>query len=93
MLSTSASLLARNGSVHLEGSQDKASTVGASSLQDDFGREHIRTSGEEFPRAEEEGRMGGGGGCRRERLVMRLAFWLCHPGFILLWWGKSLQLL
>lgn len=40
MLSTSASLLARNGSTHLEGSQDKASTVGATSLQDDFGREH-----------------------------------------------------
>lgn len=37
MLSTSASLLARNGSTHLEGSQDKASTVGATSLQDDFG--------------------------------------------------------
>lgn len=40
VLSTSASLLARNGSTHLEGSQDKASTVGATSLQDDFGREH-----------------------------------------------------
>lgn len=39
VLSTSASLLARNGSTHLEGSQDKASTVGATSLQDDFGRE------------------------------------------------------
>ncbi|KAM6912975.1 pecanex-like protein 1 [Xenentodon cancila] len=38
VLSTSASLLARNGSVHLEGSQDKASTVGATSLQDDFGK-------------------------------------------------------
>ncbi|XP_061599627.1 pecanex-like protein 1 [Cololabis saira] len=38
VLSTSASLLARNGSVHLEGSQDKASTVGASSLQEDFGK-------------------------------------------------------
>uniref|UniRef100_A0A671XBM4 Pecanex-like protein n=1 Tax=Sparus aurata TaxID=8175 RepID=A0A671XBM4_SPAAU len=36
VLSTSASLLARNGSTHLEGSQDKASTVGATSLQDDF---------------------------------------------------------
>lgn len=39
VLSASASLLARNGSTHLEGSQDKASTVGATSLQDDFGRE------------------------------------------------------
>lgn len=39
VLSTSASLLARNGSTHLEGSQDKASTVGATSLQDDFGTE------------------------------------------------------
>ncbi|TNN46506.1 Pecanex-like protein 1 [Liparis tanakae] len=38
MLSASASLLARNGSTHLEGSQDKASTVGATSLQDDFGK-------------------------------------------------------
>lgn len=37
VLSTSASLLARNGSTNLEGSQDKASTVGATSLQDDFG--------------------------------------------------------
>uniref|UniRef100_A0A4W6FEW3 Pecanex-like protein n=1 Tax=Lates calcarifer TaxID=8187 RepID=A0A4W6FEW3_LATCA len=38
MLSASASLLARNGSTHLEGSQDKASTIGATSLQDDFGK-------------------------------------------------------
>ncbi|CAB1422891.1 unnamed protein product [Pleuronectes platessa] len=38
VLSTSASLLARNGSAHLEGSQDKASTVGATSLQEDFGK-------------------------------------------------------
>ncbi|XP_077416220.1 pecanex-like protein 1 isoform X2 [Vanacampus margaritifer] len=38
VLSASASLLARNGSAHLEGSQDKASTVGASSLQDDLGK-------------------------------------------------------
>ncbi|KAG9336755.1 hypothetical protein JZ751_003103 [Albula glossodonta] len=38
VLSASASLLARNGSVHLEGSQDKASTVGTTSLQDDFGK-------------------------------------------------------
>ncbi|XP_036006877.1 pecanex-like protein 1 isoform X2 [Fundulus heteroclitus] len=38
VLSTSVSLLARNGSAHLEGSQDKASTVGATSLQDDFGK-------------------------------------------------------
>nr|XP_046268439.1 pecanex-like protein 1 isoform X1 [Scatophagus argus] len=37
VLSTSASLLARNGSTHLEGSQDKASTVGTTSLQDEFG--------------------------------------------------------
>lgn len=42
VLSTSASLLARNGSTHLEGSQDKASTVGATSLQDDFGRERMK---------------------------------------------------
>lgn len=45
VLSTSASLLARNGSTHLEGSQDKASTVGATSLQDDFG---MKTRGEIF---------------------------------------------
>uniref|UniRef100_A0A8C9WXK7 Pecanex-like protein n=1 Tax=Sander lucioperca TaxID=283035 RepID=A0A8C9WXK7_SANLU len=38
VLSASASLLARNGSTHLEGSQDKASTVGTTSLQDDFGK-------------------------------------------------------
>ncbi|KAM9355876.1 pecanex-like protein 1 [Pholidichthys leucotaenia] len=38
VLSASASLLARNGSTHLEGSQDKASTVGVTSLQDDFGK-------------------------------------------------------
>uniref|UniRef100_A0A673BXS7 Pecanex-like protein n=1 Tax=Sphaeramia orbicularis TaxID=375764 RepID=A0A673BXS7_9TELE len=38
VLSTSTSLLARNGSTHLEGSQDKASTVGTTSLQDDFGK-------------------------------------------------------
>uniref|UniRef100_A0A3B4B5B6 Pecanex-like protein n=1 Tax=Periophthalmus magnuspinnatus TaxID=409849 RepID=A0A3B4B5B6_9GOBI len=37
VLSASTSLLARNGSTQLEGSQDKASTVGATSLQDDFG--------------------------------------------------------
>ncbi|CAB1330505.1 unnamed protein product [Coregonus sp. 'balchen'] len=36
VLSSSASLLARNGSADLEGSQDKASTVGTTSLQDDF---------------------------------------------------------
>uniref|UniRef100_A0A4W5K5A4 Pecanex-like protein n=1 Tax=Hucho hucho TaxID=62062 RepID=A0A4W5K5A4_9TELE len=38
VLSASASLLARNGSAHLEGSQDKASTVGTTSLQDDIGK-------------------------------------------------------
>ncbi|XP_014874915.1 pecanex-like protein 1 isoform X2 [Poecilia latipinna] len=38
VLSASVSLLARNGSAHLEGSQDKASSVGATSLQDDFGK-------------------------------------------------------
>ncbi|XP_028981477.2 pecanex-like protein 1 isoform X2 [Esox lucius] len=38
VLSASASLLARNGSAHLEGSQDKASTVGTTSLQDEFGK-------------------------------------------------------
>lgn len=51
VLSTSASLLARNGSTHLEGSQDKASTVGATSLQDDFGmktRREIFFSSVEF---------------------------------------------
>lgn len=42
VLSTSTSLLARNGSTHLEGSQDKASTVGATSLQDDFGRASMK---------------------------------------------------
>ncbi|XP_028828856.1 pecanex-like protein 1 isoform X1 [Denticeps clupeoides] len=38
VLSASASLLARNGSTHLECSQDKASTVGNTSLQDEFGK-------------------------------------------------------
>ncbi|KAL7889166.1 hypothetical protein AOLI_G00014240 [Acnodon oligacanthus] len=38
VLSASASLLVRNGSVQLEGSQDKASTVGVASLQEDFGK-------------------------------------------------------
>ncbi|XP_045064969.1 pecanex-like protein 1 [Coregonus clupeaformis] len=38
VLSASASLLARNGSADLEGSQDKASTIGTTSLQDDFGK-------------------------------------------------------
>lgn len=51
MLSTSASLLARNGSTHLEGSQDKASTVGATSLQDDFGREHMEGDSDEGSRS------------------------------------------
>uniref|UniRef100_A0A672SGP4 Pecanex-like protein n=1 Tax=Sinocyclocheilus grahami TaxID=75366 RepID=A0A672SGP4_SINGR len=37
VLSTSASLLVRNGSAQLEGCPDKASTVGVTSLQDDFG--------------------------------------------------------
>uniref|UniRef100_A0A672L7L7 Pecanex-like protein n=1 Tax=Sinocyclocheilus grahami TaxID=75366 RepID=A0A672L7L7_SINGR len=37
VLSTSASLLVRNGSAQLEGCLDKASTVGVASLQDDFG--------------------------------------------------------
>uniref|UniRef100_A0A8C1F6U7 Pecanex-like protein n=1 Tax=Cyprinus carpio carpio TaxID=630221 RepID=A0A8C1F6U7_CYPCA len=36
VLSTSASLLVRNGSAQLEGCLDKASTVGVASLQDDF---------------------------------------------------------
>uniref|UniRef100_A0A671SI76 Pecanex-like protein n=1 Tax=Sinocyclocheilus anshuiensis TaxID=1608454 RepID=A0A671SI76_9TELE len=36
VLSTSASLLVRNGSAQLEGCPDKASTVGVTSLQDDF---------------------------------------------------------
>lgn len=40
VLSASASLLVRNGSVQLEGSQDKASTVGVASLQEDFGTQH-----------------------------------------------------
>ncbi|KAL3049653.1 hypothetical protein OYC64_008998 [Pagothenia borchgrevinki] len=38
VLSASASLLARTGSTHLEGSQDKGSIGGASSLQEDFGK-------------------------------------------------------
>ncbi|XP_066534602.1 pecanex-like protein 1 isoform X2 [Hoplias malabaricus] len=38
VLSASASLLVRNGSVQLECSQDKASTVGMASLQEDFGK-------------------------------------------------------
>uniref|UniRef100_A0A673KNF1 Pecanex-like protein n=1 Tax=Sinocyclocheilus rhinocerous TaxID=307959 RepID=A0A673KNF1_9TELE len=37
VLSTSASLLVRNESAQLEGCPDKASTVGVTSLQDDFG--------------------------------------------------------
>lgn len=41
VLSASVSLLARNGSTPLEGSQDKASTVGASSLQEDFGKKRV----------------------------------------------------
>lgn len=38
VLSASVSLLARNGSTQLEGCQDKASTVGTTSLQDEFGK-------------------------------------------------------
>ncbi|XP_051946322.1 pecanex-like protein 1 isoform X2 [Xyrauchen texanus] len=38
VLSTSASLLVRNGSAQLEGCLDKASTVGVASLQDEFGK-------------------------------------------------------
>uniref|UniRef100_A0AAQ4QTN4 Pecanex-like protein n=1 Tax=Gasterosteus aculeatus aculeatus TaxID=481459 RepID=A0AAQ4QTN4_GASAC len=38
VLSASTTLLARNESAHMEGSQDKASTVGATSLQDDLGK-------------------------------------------------------
>lgn len=38
VLSTSASLLVRNGSAQLEGCPDKASTVGVASLQDEFGK-------------------------------------------------------
>ncbi|XP_058511437.1 pecanex-like protein 1 isoform X2 [Ochotona princeps] len=38
VLSASASLLVRNGSVHLEASHDNASTVGGSSLHDELGK-------------------------------------------------------
>ncbi|XP_076979006.1 pecanex-like protein 1 isoform X7 [Tamandua tetradactyla] len=38
VLSTSASLLVRNGSVHLEASHDNASAVGGSSLHDELGK-------------------------------------------------------
>ncbi|PNI84042.1 PCNX1 isoform 5 [Pan troglodytes] len=38
MLSASASLLVRNGSVHLEASHDNASAVGGSSLHDELGK-------------------------------------------------------
>uniref|UniRef100_A0A8C9UM64 Pecanex-like protein n=1 Tax=Spermophilus dauricus TaxID=99837 RepID=A0A8C9UM64_SPEDA len=38
VLSASASLLVRNGSVHLEASHDNASAVGGSSLQDELGK-------------------------------------------------------
>ncbi|XP_048654850.1 pecanex-like protein 1 isoform X4 [Marmota marmota marmota] len=38
VLSASASLLVRNGSVHLEASHDSASAVGGSSLQDELGK-------------------------------------------------------
>ncbi|XP_060889161.1 pecanex-like protein 1 [Labrus mixtus] len=70
VLSTSASLLARNGSTHLEGSQDKASTVGATSLQDDFGRERRRRGG-----SDDGGELVcsvSGGGC--VMFVLRLLF-------------------
>lgn len=43
VLSTSASLLVRNGSAQLEGCPDKASTVGVASLQDDFGMHRKNT--------------------------------------------------
>lgn len=48
VLSTSASLLARNGSAHLEASQDKASTVATTSLQDEFGMEQQGRWGLDF---------------------------------------------
>ncbi|XP_043929424.1 pecanex-like protein 1 [Protopterus annectens] len=38
MLSTSASVLVRNGSIHLEASHDSVSAVGGISLQDEFGK-------------------------------------------------------
>uniref|UniRef100_A0A4W3K0J1 Pecanex-like protein n=1 Tax=Callorhinchus milii TaxID=7868 RepID=A0A4W3K0J1_CALMI len=45
ILSASASLLVRNGSVHLEASHDNASAVGGSSLQDEFGRHPLNVLG------------------------------------------------
>ena len=41
VLSASASLLVRNGSVHLEASHDNASAVGGSSLHDELGMQAL----------------------------------------------------
>lgn len=41
VLSASASLLVRNGSVHLEASHDNASAIGGSSLHDELGTQAL----------------------------------------------------
>lgn len=46
MLSASASLLVRNGSVHLEASHDNASAVGNSSLHDELGMQALCNLGD-----------------------------------------------
>lgn len=45
VLSASASLLVRNGSVHLEASHDNASAVGGSSLPDELGMQALHNLG------------------------------------------------
>uniref|UniRef100_A0A670I8Y5 Pecanex-like protein n=1 Tax=Podarcis muralis TaxID=64176 RepID=A0A670I8Y5_PODMU len=49
VLSASASLLVRNGSVHLEASHDNASAVGGSSLQDELGMQAFYNLGLSLP--------------------------------------------
>lgn len=46
VLSASASLLVRNGSVHLEASHDNASAVGGGSLHDELGMQALRHLGD-----------------------------------------------
>lgn len=46
VLSASASLLVRNGSVHLEASHDNASAVGGSSLHDELGMQALCNLGD-----------------------------------------------
>lgn len=46
VLSASASLLVRNGSIHLEASHDDASAVGGSSLHDELGMQALCNLGD-----------------------------------------------